>query len=56
MEHLKKSLNNYQLELYISVNESISKKYHFTAQEKYAKLQQLNPAIDKLRKEFDLDV
>lgn len=56
MEYLKKSLSNHQLELHIKVNEAISKKYHFTAQEKYAKLQELNPLIDQLRKEFDLDL
>lgn len=56
MEYLKKALNNFQLELYITINETITKKYHFTAQEKYAKLQELNPIIDQLRKEFDLDV
>ncbi len=56
MEYLKKALNNYQLELHIKVNEAISKKYHFTAQEKYTKLQELNPLIDQLRKEFDLDL
>lgn len=56
MEYLKKSMNNYQLELEITVNESITQKYHFTAEEKYAKLQELNPLIDQLRKEFDLDL
>lgn len=56
MEYLKKALNNFQLELHITINETITKKYHFTAQEKYAKLQELNPIIDQLRKEFDLDV
>lgn len=56
MEYLKNALNNFHLELYIKVNETITKKYHFTPQEKYAKLQELNPLIDQLRKEFDLDL
>lgn len=56
MEYLKSALNNFQLELHITVNETIAKKYHFTTQEKYAKLQELNPLIDHLRKEFDLDL
>ncbi|NER14042.1 DNA polymerase III subunit gamma/tau [Leptobacterium flavescens] len=56
MEHLKKRLNNYKIELKITVNEVAAKKYAFTPQEKYEKLREKNPLLDKLRKEFDLDV
>lgn len=56
MEYLKKALNNYQITLEITINEAIEQKYHFTPQEKYLKLQELNPMIDQLRKAFDLDV
>ncbi len=56
MEHLKKELNNYSITLKISVNEESAKKFAFTPEEKYHKLREKNPAIDILRKEFDLDL
>src|SRR5690606_19925140 len=55
MQHLKEKLNNYDIELYITVNDTAEQKYAFTPQEKYEKLKEKNPLIDKLRKEFDLD-
>jgi DNA polymerase-3 subunit gamma/tau len=56
MEFLKKNLQNYDITLEVTVNETASKKYAFTPIEKYHKLREKNPLIDKLRKEFDLDV
>ena len=56
MEFLKKGLNNYDISLQISVNETVAKKFAFTPQEKYEKLREKNPLIDTLRKEFDLDL
>ncbi|NNJ88434.1 MAG: DNA polymerase III subunit gamma/tau [Eudoraea sp.] len=56
MTYLKKSLNNHHLRLSISVNEESIKKYAYTPQEKYDKLREKNPAIDLLRKTFDLDL
>ncbi|MGJ8738713.1 DNA polymerase III subunit gamma/tau [Zobellia laminariae] len=56
MEHLRKNLNNYFIELKITVNEKIAKKFAFTPEEKYEKLREKNPAIDLLRKTFDLDL
>jgi DNA polymerase-3 subunit gamma/tau len=53
---LKKGLNNYHIALTINVNEETAKKYAFTPQEKYEKLREKNPAIDLLRKTFDLDL
>ncbi len=55
MDYLKQKLNNYSLTLYITVNEAVAKKFAFTPEEKYQKLREKNPAIDMLRKEFDLD-
>ena len=55
LDFLKRKLNNYSISLYISVNEEVAKKYAFTPEEKYQKLREKNPAIDLLRKEFDLD-
>ena len=56
IQHLKEKLNNYDIDLYITVNEAAEQKYAFTPQEKYEKLKEKNPLIDKLRKEFDLDL
>jgi DNA polymerase-3 subunit gamma/tau len=56
MTFLKKVLNNHYLRLSISVNEQTIKKYAFTPEEKYEKLREKNPAIDLLRKTFDLDL
>ena len=55
MDYLKQKLNNYFISLHISVNEEVAKKFAFTPEEKYQKLKEKNPAIDLLRKEFDLD-
>ena len=56
MNFLKQALHNHHLQLSISVNEETIKKYAFTPQEKYDKLREKNPAIDLLRKTFDLDL
>ncbi|MBT8280743.1 MAG: DNA polymerase III subunit gamma/tau [Muriicola sp.] len=56
MNFLKTALNNHHLELSISVNEETIRKYAFTPEEKYEKLREKNPAIDLLRKTFDLDL
>jgi DNA polymerase-3 subunit gamma/tau len=56
MSFLKQALHNYHITLSISVNEETAKKYAFTPEEKYEKLREKNPAIDLLRKTFDLDL
>ena len=56
MEYLKQKLQNHFITLKIKVNETTATKFAFTPQEKYEKLREKNPAIDLLRKEFDLDL
>ena len=56
MTFLRKSLNNYSLQLRVSVNEETARQYAFTPEEKYQKLKEKNPALDLLRKTFDLDL
>jgi DNA polymerase-3 subunit gamma/tau len=56
MTFLRKSLNNYSLQLQVSVNEEAARHYAFTPEEKYEKLKEKNPAIDLLRETFDLDL
>ena len=55
LNYLKEKLNNHSITLHITVNEEVAKKFAFTPAEKYEKLREKNPAIDLLRKEFDLD-
>ncbi|MCX7547997.1 DNA polymerase III subunit gamma/tau [Xanthomarina sp. F1114] len=56
MMYMKKSLNNYNLHLSISINEEMEKQYAYTTRDKYEKLLEKNPAIETLRKTFDLDI
>ena len=54
--HLRSTLKNYNIDLSIEVNEEEVKRYAYTAKERFEKLMEKNPLIDKLRQEFDLDV
>ncbi|MDR5590451.1 DNA polymerase III subunit gamma/tau [Christiangramia sp. SM2212] len=56
MSFLKAKLRNTYITLQIHVDEATSRKYAFTPQEKYEKLKEANPLLDKLRATFDLDV
>ena len=53
---LRKKLNNYALEIHIVVNEEIKIRKAFTIEDKYNLLLEKNPALDVLRKTFDLDL
>ena len=56
LEHLKRSLKNYDITLEITVNEQVQRKYAYTPQEKYDKLKEQNPDIEILKKTFDLEL
>lgn len=56
LSHLKQKLENHTIDLDIKVNEAVTKKYAYTTQEKYDKLKELNPNIELLRNEFDLEI
>ncbi|TVZ27752.1 DNA polymerase-3 subunit gamma/tau [Gillisia sp. Hel_I_86] len=56
MSFLKKKLQNTLITLEIHVNEQVAKKYAFTDMEKFNKLKEQNPLLEKLRKTFDLDI
>ncbi|UJH91501.1 hypothetical protein LZ575_01780 [Antarcticibacterium sp. 1MA-6-2] len=56
MGFLKKKLQNTFIVLEIQVNETKAKQYAFTNIEKYNKLKEKNPLIEKLRTTFDLDI
>ena len=54
--YLRGKLHNHDLVIEVLVNEAVEKKYAFTPDDKYERLRAINPAIDVLRKTFDLDV
>jgi DNA polymerase-3 subunit gamma/tau len=56
IQYLKQNLNNFNIELKITVNEEAAKQYAFTPEEKYQKLREKNPTIDLLRNTFDLEL
>lgn len=56
LEFLRTNLKNHDIDLDITVNEKVEKKYAYSPREKFEKLKEKNPLIDRLRKEFDLDV
>ena len=56
LNYLRNKLQNYDIDLDILVNETAQKKYAYTPREKFDKLCEKNPAIEKLRQEFDLDI
>jgi len=53
---LREKLQNYNVDLDITVNETSEKRYAYTTREKFEKMKEKNPLIEKLRKEFDLDI
>ncbi|WP_347372616.1 DNA polymerase III subunit gamma/tau [Aequorivita sp. Q41] len=53
---LREKLQNYNVDLDITVNETTEKRYAYTTREKFEKMKEMNPLIDKLRMEFDLDI
>ncbi len=55
--YLRGKLHNHDISIDISVsNEVIASKYAFTPAEKFEKLKNINPAIELLKKTFDLDL
>ena len=53
---LREKLQNYDIDLDITVNETIEKRYVYSTREKFEKMKEMNPLIDKLRQEFDLEI
>jgi hypothetical protein len=54
--YLRGRLHNHDISIEVKVNESIDSKKAFTAQDKFNRLNELNPNLELLRKMFDLDV
>ena len=53
---LREKLNNYGISIKIIVNEKVEKKFAYTPQEKYEKLKEKNPLMEKLKNTFGLDL
>lgn len=54
--YMRGKLHNHDIVIETYVNEVTEKKYAFTPEEKFEKLKAINPAIETLRKMFDLDI
>lgn len=54
--YLRGKLHNHDITIEVHVNEAISSKHAFTPLEKFEKLKSINPAVETLRKMFDLDI
>lgn len=54
--YLRGKLHNHDIVIDVHVNEVISSKHAFTPLEKFEKLKSINPAVEILRKTFDLDI
>ena len=53
---LRAKLNNYGISLTVTLNEAVEKKFAYTPHEKYNKMREINPLLDKLRQTFELDM
>ena len=57
MEFLRTKLQNYSLDLNVSLNQQVESKMKFlTERDKYDKMVEKNPALEDLRKRLDLDL
>lgn len=54
--YLRGHLHNHDITIKIVVNESIEKKFAFTALDKFNRLNEINPNLELLKKTFDLDI
>ncbi len=54
--YLRGHLHNHDISIKIVVNESIEKRFAFTALDKYNRLNEINPNMELLKKIFDLDI
>jgi DNA polymerase-3 subunit gamma/tau len=54
--YLRKKLNNYSINLEITVNEDLEKQFVYTPREKFEKMKEKNPSMSLLKKTFDLDI
>ncbi|WP_299060513.1 DNA polymerase III subunit gamma/tau [uncultured Polaribacter sp.] len=53
---LREKLNNFGIKISVILNETVEKKFAYTPQEKYNKMKEKNPLLEKLRQTFELDM
>lgn len=56
MEYLCRELNNYSVEILVTVNKTLEQKIAYTNREKFLKLAEKNPLLLKMRQQLDLEV
>ena len=56
LQFLREKLNNYGIKIDAILNETVEKKFAYTPLEKYTKLKEKNPLLEKLRQTFELDM
>lgn len=56
LKFLREKLNNYGIDILVKLNETIEKKFAYTPLEKFNKMKEMNPLIEKLRQTFELDL
>ena len=56
LKFLREKLNNYGIKIVVKLNETIEKKFAYTPQEKFNKMKEMNPLLEKLRQTFELDL
>jgi len=56
LNFLREKLNNFGIKILVSINETVEKKFAYTPLEKFKKLKEKNPLLEKLRQSFELDM
>jgi len=56
LNFLREKLNNYGIKIDTILNETVEKKFAYTPLEKFNKLKEKNPLLEKLRQSFELDM
>ncbi|MEC4050516.1 DNA polymerase III subunit gamma/tau [Flavobacterium sp. SUN046] len=56
LAYLRGHLHNHDISIEVLVNEEVQSKTAFTAQDKYNRLNEINPNLEKLKKMFDLEL
>ncbi|WP_299048316.1 DNA polymerase III subunit gamma/tau [uncultured Polaribacter sp.] len=56
VKYLREQLNNYGIDIIVNLNETVEKKFAYTPQEKFNKMKEKNPLLEKLRQTFELDL
>jgi DNA polymerase-3 subunit gamma/tau len=54
--YLRGKLHNHNIMIDVVVNEKVENKFAFTPQDKYNRLNEINPNLELLKKTFDLDI